>query len=114
MHSNQLEIDFIKLFRLSAGKFSDTITCQQFVETLETAGYEYCAGSLKDRTDFMSLARALSCTQANAAVGTINFVQFLEDSRTQPFKWWHDRLMTFLPEGRSDMAPADLGNLLQD
>lgn len=47
-------------------------------------------------------------------VGMINYSQFLDDIKTQPFKWWHDRLMTFVFDNEADVAATDLGSPLQD
>lgn len=93
---------------------SYSISCMNFLEAIEAAGYDYCAASLKHRTDLMCLARAISCTQTQTLLsmpehssakgqssmktekGLINFKQFMQDIKEKPFKWWQHKLMTFL------------------
>ena len=65
LNSNALEIDFERMFGMmanGAAEQSSLVTCQGFIEVLVSAGYEYCETSLKHRTDFMCLVRAISCT----------------------------------------------------
>lgn len=40
LNSNMLEIDFYKIFERCSQ--NDLIKCQDFVEVLITAGYDYC------------------------------------------------------------------------
>ena len=134
LNSNAGEVDFLALFGQMAQKEADAgdseagqhtylIGCQQFLTVLSASGYDYCDGSLKQRTDLMSLIRAISCSQKQSILsmpklnywvngsiksrqalfnktepGYINYKQFLEDIKERPYKWWQNTLNGFLLE----------------
>ena len=75
INSNSLEIDFMSLFSLISPnkihkKEKFVTSCQIFLEIIESAGYELDINNITNKTNFMCLIRAISCTQLQSILSS--------------------------------------------